>query len=107
MKMTKEEKMRFEKAVREAKESPILPEDRQRPSGCGRVYVTLVEHKGLAVINILKRYFRVTQKPYSEIKNHIYVGYDNNSGYPLAEGNKIERILRSRGISAYMDAQGD
>lgn len=79
-------------------------------SGCGRVYITVTSEKlklntGLGKALLIAG-FKVMARPYSKLK-HIYIGYDNATGREWAQAEAAADVLKSAGISCYVDGDGD
>ena len=97
----------------------------QRATGCGRVYVELglcltvdqVMTLSLREQNKIEKQFK--QKTIPSVKEaiasaglkwfggRVYVGYDNNTGVELGQGEAIASAFKGLGINAYMTAEPD
>lgn len=81
--------------------------------GCGRVYVEVhdVNYKGIRKgSKVAKAFeaagFRMTERPHQS-GVRIYVGYDNATGREWNRGEIIARVLKEKGVLAYVDGDGD
>jgi hypothetical protein len=84
----------------------ITPE---RPSGCGRVYVIIGDKQHAKLVAKACKIAGIPfyTKAYGTSGNAIYIGYDNASGRPLAQGTLMVEKLQEIGISCYRDEVGD
>lgn len=82
---------------------------RERASGCGRVYVSIVEKehaKGIAdAAKTMNWIFH--KKGHAGMSNVLYIGYDNSTGVELGQGTAVAQVIKNAGISCYRDEQGD
>lgn len=91
--------------LREAFETPVVPE---RGIGCGRIYVCIPKEHAKGVAKAAKTLDRIFQaKAHYNMRNALYVGYDNCDGRALARGTKIVEAFKAAGVQAYREEHGD
>ena len=115
------------KAIEKAILAGLSTYEREPASGCGRVYVCFGQYGNfderdpaikqknrrltkalrLATVAAAQKLNMAYQTKGYQVKNALYVGYDNCTGKQLGQGSAITNNLKALGIRAYRSEVGD
>lgn len=80
----------------------------EKPSGCGRAYVTFLGRTLKKHVQVLESAgFMVCSAPGHGNDKVIYIGYDNHDGLPQGQARAVADVFQKHDIFAGVDLQGD